>query len=108
MGKGTVRKKTLLAAVPLILAAALPLVITSSYQMHLLIMTCINIMLGLSFSMLYSIGLMSMAAAGFWAVGAYCSALLVMKAGLSFWIALPASGFAAALAGLVVGTVVVR
>jgi branched-chain amino acid transport system permease protein len=108
MGTGAAWKKALLFGVPLILAAALPLVITSSYQMHLLIMTCINIMLGLSFSMLYSIGLMSMAAACFWAVGAYCSALLVMQAGLSFWVALPASGFAGALAGLVTGTIIVR
>ena len=108
MGTGTVRKKTLHFGVPLILAAALPLIVTSSYHMHLLIMTCINIMLGLSFSLLYSIGLLSMAAAGFWAVGAYCSALLVMKGGLSFWFALPASGFAAAFTGLIMSTVVVR
>jgi branched-chain amino acid transport system permease protein len=108
MGTGTAGKKTLLFGVPLILATALPLVITSSYQMHLLIMTSINIMLALSFSLLYSIGLLSMAAAGLWAVGAYCSALLVMKGGLSFWIALPASGFCAALAGLIVGTIMVR
>jgi branched-chain amino acid transport system permease protein len=108
MGRGAAGKKIVLYGVPLVMAAALPLVITSSYQMHLVIMTCINIMLALSFSLLYSIGLLSMAAAAFWAVGAYCSALLVMKAGLSFWIALPASGFAAALAGLIVGTVMVR
>ncbi|MEW6663969.1 MAG: branched-chain amino acid ABC transporter permease [Thermodesulfobacteriota bacterium] len=108
MGTPTARKEAVLFVAPLILAASLPLLIRSSYQMHLLIMTCINIMLGLSFSMLYSIGLMSMAAACFWAVGAYCSALLVMKGGLSFWIALPASGFAAALAGLILGTIMVR
>jgi branched-chain amino acid transport system permease protein len=108
MGRGTARKKTALLGVTLVLAAALPLVITSPYEMHLVIMTCINIMLALSFSLLYSIGLLSMAGAAVWAIGAYCSALLVLNAGLSFWLALPASGLAAALAGLAVGSVVVR
>jgi branched-chain amino acid transport system permease protein len=102
------KKKAALFGLPLVLAAALPLAVHSSYQMHLVIMTCINIMLALSFSLLYSIGLLTMAAAAFWGVGAYCSALLVLKAGLSFWIALPLSGLAAALSGLAIGSVVVR
>ena len=108
MGTGAARKKIVLCGVLVVMAAALPLVITSSYQMHLVIMTCINIMLGLSFSLLYSSGLLTMAGAAFWAIGAYSSALLVLKGGLSFWLALPASGFAAALAGLVLGSVVVK
>ena len=108
MGTGAARKKIVLCGVLVIMAAALPLVITSSYQMHLVIMTCINIMLGLSFSLLYSSGLLTMGAAAFWAIGAYTSALLVLKGGLSFWLALPISGFAAALVGLVLGSVVVK
>jgi branched-chain amino acid transport system permease protein len=84
MGTGAARKRIVLCGVLVVMAAALPLVITSSYQMHLVIMTCINIMLGLSFSLLYSCGLLTMAGAAFWAIGAYSSALLVLKGGLSF------------------------
>jgi branched-chain amino acid transport system permease protein len=76
--------------------------------MHLIIMTCTNIMLGLSFSMLFSTGLITMGAAGFWGIGAYTSALLVMKAGLSFWIALPLAALMSALVAFVVGIVIVR
>ncbi|RJR43242.1 MAG: branched-chain amino acid ABC transporter permease [Desulfobacteraceae bacterium] len=100
--------RTILCILLLLLAVALPLIVTSSYQMHLVIMTCINIMLALSFSLLYSAGLLTMAGAAFWAIGAYFSALLVMDGGFSFWVALPASGLAAALVGLVMGVIVVR
>jgi branched-chain amino acid transport system permease protein len=86
----------------------LPLVIKSPYHMHLLIMTCANIMLGLSFALLYSTGLLTMGAGAFWGIGAYTSALLVMKAGLSFWTALPLSGISAAMVALAVGCVIVR
>ena len=108
MRRGSAAKKTAVFGVSLLLASLLPLVITSAYQMHLVIMTCINIMLALSFSLLYSIGLITMAGATFWAIGAYCSALVVLKGGFSFWVALPASGLAAALAGVALGSVLVR
>ena len=42
---------------------------------------------------------MSIGQAGFFAIGAYTSALLVKNQGWSFWLALPAAGLAAALAG---------
>jgi branched-chain amino acid transport system permease protein len=91
-----------------LLLAFLPAFTDSRYFMHLIIMTCINIMLGLSFSMLFSTGLITMGAAGFWGIGAYTSALLVMKAGLSFWIALPLAALMAAFVAFVVGIVIVR
>jgi len=85
----------------------LPIFIQSPYQMHLLIMTGINIMLALSFSILFSSGLVTIGAAAFWAIGAYSSALLVMKAGLSFWFSLPLSGIVAGLVALIAGLIVV-
>lgn len=104
---GTVRNTIIIVAV-LVLLAIVPSLVTSPYQMHLAIMACINIMLGLNFAMLYGAGLLSMAAAVFWGIGAYTSALLVVKAGLSFWIALPLSGLMAAIVALATGAVVVR
>jgi len=103
------QKKVLitLGCVCLILAF-LPVFTDSRYFMHLIIMTCINIMLGLSFSMLFSTGLITMGAAGFWGIGAYTSALLVLKAGLTFWIALPLAALMTVFVAFVVGIVIVR
>ncbi len=105
----TSQKKILLAlgCVCLVLAF-LPLFTDSRYFMHLVIMTCIKIMLGLSFSILVSTGLITMGAAGFWGIGAYTSALLVLKAGLSFWVALPLASLVSAFVAFVVGMVIVR
>lgn len=89
-------------------ALAVPLFIESRYHMHLIIMTCINIALGLSFSLMYKTGLMSIGVAAFWAIGAYASSILVMKLGLSFWLALPLAGFSGALIALATGLVIVR
>jgi branched-chain amino acid transport system permease protein len=102
------KKKVLGLGVLFVVLALLPTVVKSPYYMHLVIMTCDNIILGLSFSLLYSTGLLTMAAGAFWGIGAYTSALLVMKAGLSFWIALPLSGVCAALIGLGTGSIIAR
>lgn len=88
--------------------ALLPFALRSPYHLHLMIMTGINIMLGISFSILFSAGLISIGVAGFWAIGAYSSALLVMKLGLSFWISLPLSGTVSGLVALIAGLIIVR
>jgi branched-chain amino acid transport system permease protein len=48
-------------------------------------------------------GQISLGHAAFLGVGGYTSAILMTKLGLSFWLALPCAGLAAALAGLVIG-----
>lgn len=48
-------------------------------------------------------GLVSFGQAAFMAVGAYTSAILTVKLGLPFWIALPLSGIAAGLVGIIGG-----
>lgn len=92
----------------LVLLAVLPLVVTSPYHMHLIIMTCINVILGFSFALLYSAGMISIAGGAFWGIGAYASALLVVKLGFSFWAALPLSALIASLAALILGTIITR
>jgi branched-chain amino acid transport system permease protein len=49
---------------------------------------------------------MSMAA--FWGIGAYTSAMLTLKGGLSFWVSLPLSIAISALAALIIGAILVR
>jgi len=48
-------------------------------------------------------GQISLGHAAFMGVGAYATAILAARAGLPFWIAIPAGGAAACLAGMVVG-----
>ncbi|MCX7857588.1 MAG: branched-chain amino acid ABC transporter permease [Deltaproteobacteria bacterium] len=48
-------------------------------------------------------GQVSLGHVGFMAVGAYISAVLTSKSGLSFWIALPLAGLGAGVAGLIFG-----
>jgi len=102
-----IKEVTLFIALGIILLL-LPLIIKSPYQMHLIIMLCINIVLGMSFAMLFSTGLITIGAAAFWAVGAYASALLVMNLDLSFWLALPLASIITGMIGLVLGSIIVR
>jgi branched-chain amino acid transport system permease protein len=48
-------------------------------------------------------GIVNFGMAGFMAIGAYSMAILVLKAGLSFWVALPLAMLAAMLFGVLVG-----
>jgi branched-chain amino acid transport system permease protein len=100
--------KWIAIAVVLIALVALPLCIENNYIKHLLIMACIGTILGMTFSMLYSSGLITLGAAAFYAVGAYSSTVLVMNAGLSFWAAIPLTLIIAALLALGFGAVFVR
>jgi len=108
MSSRRAKKISLVLGCVCLVLAILPLLTDSRYFMHLIIMTCMNIMLGLSFSMLFSAGLVTMGAAGFWGIGAYTSALLVLKVGLSFWIALPLAALMSLVVAFVVGIVIVR
>jgi branched-chain amino acid transport system permease protein len=102
------RKTMIGIIVVLVVLALLPMVITSRYHMHLIITTCINVMLGYSFSLLYSAGMLSIAGGAFWGIGAYASALLVTKLGFSFWAALPLSALVALLVALILGIIITR
>ena len=92
----------------ILLLFSIPLFTKEAYLFHILIMAEINIILAISLRTIATTGQMSLAHAGFMAIGAYTSALLVMKLGLSFWAALPLGGIAAALIALLVGYPFVR
>ena len=86
----------------------LPLVIESPYVLHILTLSTVNVVLGIGFAMLLNCGMISLGTAAFWAIGGYASALLVMKLGFSFWLALPLSGIISGLFGLVLGGLIVK
>lgn len=96
--------KILLLALIVILPVVIPLLFTGRpYILHFLVLLNINIVLALSMWLIMSTGQMTMAHASFAAIGAYASALLVMRAGLSFWLALPIAGVIAGVVALLVG-----
>jgi branched-chain amino acid transport system permease protein len=61
----------------------------------------LNVVVGLA-------GLLDLGYVAFYAVGAYCYALLGTEFGLSFWILLPAAGAMAAMWGIILGFPVLR
>ena len=101
------REKVVIALLVAV-ALSLPMVVQNPYYLHLFITVYVNAMLGLGFALIYSTGLVTLGAAAFWGIGAYASALLVMKGGLSFWLALPLSGLITAGAASCFGLVAIR
>lgn len=67
-----------------------------------------NAVLAMTFIMLLRTGLISLAIAAFWGIGAYTSATLVMKCGLSFWVSMPAATAVTGITALGVGYMLVR
>jgi len=95
-------------SVALIILIILPWIIESPYIMHLLIMFLILAVLGMTFSMLFNTGLITLGAAAFYGIGAYASALSATKLGLSFWLALPLATLITAILALALGAIIVR
>ncbi len=89
-------------------AIALPFILNNPYLLHLVILVLINAALGIGFSLIYSTGLITLGASAFWGVGAYASALLVMRGGFSFWLALPVAAILSALVAMGIGFLIVR
>ena len=91
-----------------VLLSIIPLLVESPYYRHILIMAGLNTILAMSFILMYRTGLISLAIAAFYGMGAYVSALLVMKAGLSFWLAMPLSGIIVGVIAFIIGYLLVR
>jgi branched-chain amino acid transport system permease protein len=93
----------------ILILALLPLLITAKYPLHLLIMvgiwsiaaSSLNLILGYT-------GQGSLGHAAFFGIGAYTSALLMIKLGFSFWLALPSACVVAALFGFLIGLPALR
>jgi len=81
----------------------IPLVIKGPYTLHILIWTGISIILACSLRLILISGQLSLAHGGMMSLGAYTSALLVMKLGLSSWATLLLAGLAAAGLALLIG-----
>ncbi|WP_338449163.1 branched-chain amino acid ABC transporter permease [Niallia oryzisoli] len=81
----------------------------NAFYENMIYLMAINIILAVSLHLIIGItGQFSIGHAGFLAVGAYASAIITMKLGLPFGVAVIVGGLAAALAGLVIGIPTLR
>lgn len=92
----------------IVICALIPLFVHSPYYLDLLIMVLVNTILAMTFIMMLRAGLISLGLAAFWGVGAYASAMLVMKLGLSFWLSLPISALITAVIALGLGYLLIK
>jgi branched-chain amino acid transport system permease protein len=88
---------------------AIPVIVGfDDYIIHLFIITGLTIVLTSSLRLVYRSGIWHMGQAGFYAIGAYCIHFLEELGGLTFWEALPITGFCGALIAVGLGFVTLR
>ena len=91
------------------LAALLPLFVQSRYALDVAVNVMIWTMLAYALNvMLGYAGILQLALAGFFGIGAYTVGILTLKAGWSFWLAWPAGVALCAVLGLLLGLVAFR
>jgi branched-chain amino acid transport system permease protein len=95
-------------AVALAVMIALPLVVKSPYYIHLMILISIYAVLGMATTLGLRAGMINVAAAAFWGIGAYSTALMTTKLGWNFWVALPATLLITLVLATLLGIVVCR
>lgn len=92
----------------LIIFAILPLAFPSPYTLSILVMVGVYTVLAMTFILILRTGMVTLAIAGFWGIGAYASAVLTREFHLSFWLSLPAATALTALVALALGLVLIR
>lgn len=103
-------------ALPLLAKAALavfvalaPFIITADYLIHILISVLMYVILTLSLNLVTGYaGQFSIGHAAFYGIGAYVAALLMLNQGVSFWLAMLASGVITAVFGFILGLPALR
>ncbi|MGI6005660.1 MAG: branched-chain amino acid ABC transporter permease [Christensenellales bacterium] len=87
----------------------LPMVVANTYVLHIVIVVGIYCILALSLNLVVGFaGQLSFGHIAFYGVGAYTGALLMLRLGVSFWLALPISALFSALAGFLLGLPTLR
>lgn len=99
----TFRVPTRWLIVVAVVAVLAPLALDEPYLYRLFTVALIFAILALSLTLIAGhVGQVSLGQAGFFGIGAYTSAILTTKAGLSPWIGLPAAAITAGLIGTVI------
>ncbi|MCP3031674.1 branched-chain amino acid ABC transporter permease [Halobacillus sp. A1] len=102
-------KKSIALIVLIIGAMVIPFIIQNEYWLHILTLSFIwsIAVYGLNILAGYT-GYLSLAHAGFFAIGAYALGLLTVKAGLNYWVALILACIITSGIGLLIGLVALR
>lgn len=80
-----------------------PVVVRDPYLLQIGVMILLNVILASSLNLVMMTGQIPISHAAFMGLGAYASALVVTRAGISFWVALPLAGIIAAGIGALLG-----
>ncbi len=87
----------------------IPLVIPSNYAMRVIIYIALYIVLALGLNVVMGFaGLLNIGHAAFYAVGAYTTAILMVKYGMSFWLTIPVGMFFGIILGIMLGLPTLR
>ncbi len=82
----------------------LPWTIKNPYFLHIIIVSGIFVLLASSLNLITGYtGRLNLGHAAFYGIGAYSSALLVMKFGISVWLAMPLAGLITVFFGVLIG-----
>jgi branched-chain amino acid transport system permease protein len=93
----------------LALLLLLPLVLGGNRYLLSVLMNCAGLsLISLGVWITFSIGRINICQAGFALIGAYTTALLLSKAGVAYWVALPLSGVGAAVVGTIIGSAILK
>lgn len=87
----------------------LPFLLTNAYLLRIATMVGIYIVLASSLNIVIGFtGMFSLGHGAFYGLGAYCSALLALRLGWSFWVCMLAAGFFAGFWGAMIGLATLR
>jgi branched-chain amino acid transport system permease protein len=93
----------------IIIALIIPLVVTNKYYMNILIMSGIWSIVALSLNLILGYtGQVNLAHGAFFGIGAYASALMMLKLSMNFWLALPLAAAIAGFFGFLIGLPALR
>lgn len=96
---------TVLTVAVVIILALLPHIIESNYIIYAVVLAMLFAMLTGSFDLFVGYtGPLSFCHGAFYGLGAYTSAILVMRVGLSFWLAMPITAVIVMIFAVIVGT----
>jgi branched-chain amino acid transport system permease protein len=106
-GGSKLTKPAVYAGLVLVLSV-LPLLIKSSYYLHILILTFIYIIATVSLRAIFISGQISLAHAAFMGIGGYTSAILARELGWTPWVCIPLGALMATGVGILIGYIFAR
>jgi branched-chain amino acid transport system permease protein len=104
----TIRSPRFISALVFIIVGLLiPVWVSSPYYLGIFVDIMVNSMLAIAFVMMFRTGLCNLGLTAFWGMGAYLTAVMMTKWGVSFWLCLPAAAIVCALVGWGLGYIMI-